>query len=74
MRFQTVKCNVMQLTKKLTNKVQAFYTLEDTVLENVERIKYLGVTITNDLDHKANRTFGLLGAFFLSPRCERSSL
>ena len=43
MRFQPVKCNMMQLTRKLTNKIQASYTLEDTVLENVENIKYLGV-------------------------------
>ena len=45
MRFQTVKCNMMQLTKK-HNKTQASYTLGSTVLENVESIKYLGVTIT----------------------------
>ena len=65
MRFQTVKCNMMHLTKKLTNKIPASYTREDTVLENVESIKYLGVTITNDLKWnthiikictKANRT------------------
>ena len=31
------------------NKIQAYYTLEGTVLENVESIKYLGVTITSDL-------------------------
>ena len=60
---------MMQLTKKLTNKIQASYTLEGTVLENVESIKYLGVTITNDLKWnthiinictKANRTLGFL--------------
>ena len=54
----------MQLTKK-QNKIQASYTLEGTVLENVESIKYLGVTITSDLKwnsyirnvcSKANRT------------------
>ena len=65
MRFQPVKCNMMQLTKKLNNKIQASYTLEGTVLGNVESIKYLGVTITNDLKcnthiinicTKANRT------------------
>ena len=59
---------MMQLTKK-QNKIQASYTLEDTVLENVESIKYLGVTITSDLkwnSHirnvctKANRTLGFL--------------
>ena len=69
MRFLPVKCNMMQLTKKLTHKIQATYTLKDTVLENVENIKYLGVTITSDLrwnTHisnictKANRTRGLL--------------
>ena len=70
MRFQPVKCNMMQLMKKLTHKIQASYTLEGTVLENVESIKYLGVTITNDLKWntyiinicrtKANRTLGFL--------------
>ena len=30
MRFQTVKCNMMQLTKKLTHKIQASYTLTTT--------------------------------------------
>ena len=49
MRFQPVKCNMVQLTQNLTNKIQASYTFEGTVLENVESIKYLGVTITNDL-------------------------
>ena len=48
MRFQPVKCNMMQLTNK-HNKIQASYTLEGTVLENVDSIKYLGVTITSDL-------------------------
>ena len=35
--------------KKNLNKIQASYTLEGTVLENVDNIKFLGVTITNDL-------------------------
>ena len=69
MRFQPVKCNMMQLTKKLTHKIQASYTLEGTVLENVESIKYLGVTISNDFEWnariinictKANRTLKFL--------------
>ena len=68
MRFQPVKCNMMQLTKK-HNKIKTSYTLEGTVLENVESIKYLGVTITCDLKwnshirnvcSKANRTLGFL--------------
>ena len=69
MRFQPVKCNMMQLTRKWIKKIHASYTLEGTDLENVESIKYLGVTITNDLrwnTHasnvctKANRTLGFL--------------
>ena len=75
MRFQPTKCNMMQLTRKWVKKVIATYTLEEAVLENVDRIKYLGVTITNDLrwiTHvgnictKANRTLGFL-------RCNLSS-
>ena len=69
MRFQPVKCNMMQLTNKRINKIEASYTLEGTVLENFDSIKYLGVTITNDLKWnthinnictKANRTPGFL--------------
>ena len=68
MRFQPVKCNMMQLTKK-HNKIHASYKLEGTVLENVESINYLGVSITSDLKwnlhirnvcSKANRTLGFL--------------
>ena len=60
---------MMQLTKKRINKVEASYTLGGTVLVNVDSIKYLGVTITNDLKWnthitniftKANRTLGIL--------------
>ena len=40
---------MMQLTNKQSSKIQANYTLEGTVLENIESIKYLGVTTTNDL-------------------------
>ena len=49
--------------------INASYSLEGTALENVEKIKYLGVTITNDLKWnthvsnictKANRTLGFL--------------
>ena len=60
---------MMQLTRKRIKKSHASYTLEGTDLENVQSIKYLGVTITNDLrwnTHvsnvctKANRTLGFL--------------
>ena len=70
MRFQPVKCNMMQLTRKRIKKIHASYNnLEGTDLENVESIKYLGVTLTSDLrwnTHvsnvctKANRTLGFL--------------
>ena len=69
MRFQPVKCNIMQITRKRIKKINVSNSLEGTVLENVETIKYLGVTITNDLKWnihvsnictKANRTLGFL--------------
>ena len=42
MRFQPVKCNMMQLTNKRSSKIQANYTLEGTVTENVKKHKILG--------------------------------
>ena len=69
MRFQAVKCNIMQITGKRIKKINASYNLEGTVLDNVENIKYLGITITDDLKWnthvsnictKANRTLGFL--------------
>ena len=59
----------MQITRKRIKKINASYCLEGTILDNVENIKYLGVTITNDLKWnphvsnictKANRTLGFL--------------
>ena len=35
--------------KETDQKINASYSLEGTVLDNVEKIKYLDVTITNDL-------------------------
>ena len=69
MRFQPVKCNMMQLTSKRIKKINASYTFKRTDLENVESIKYLRVKITSDLSWnthvsnvctKANRTLGFL--------------
>ena len=68
-RSTTTPPRSLQLTNKRSSKIQANYTLEGTLLENVESIKYLGVTITNDLKWnthisnvctKANRTLGFL--------------
>ena len=53
MRFQPVKCNIMQLTRKRITKINAVYSLEHvegTVLENVDNIKYLGLTISKDFE------------------------
>ena len=59
----------MYLTRKRIKKINAVYSLEGTVLENVDNIKYLGVTISKDLKWnthvsnvctKANRTLGFL--------------
>ena len=80
MRFQPVKYNMMQLANKRTSKIQASYKLEVTVLENVESIKYLGVTITKDLKWNTHISsvctpwFFETKSVFLSPRCERSCL
>ena len=69
MRFQPIKCNIMQITRKRIKKINASYNLEGTVLDNVENSKYLGITITNGLKWnthasnictKANRTLGFL--------------
>ena len=73
MRFQPVKCNMMQITRKRIRKIHASYPLEGTVLEYVENIKYLGVTITNDLGWnthvsnvcaRATQTLGFLRRIF----------
>ena len=69
MKFQPVRCNILQITRKQIKKVNTSYSLEGTVLDNVEKIKYLGGTITNDLKWnthvsnictKANRTLDFL--------------
>ena len=69
LRFQPVKCKIMQITRKRTNKIGASYTLEGMVLENMDSFKYLRVTITHELrwnTHisnmcaKANRALGFL--------------
>ena len=39
MGFQPMKCNMMQFTRKRINKVNAVYSIEGTVLENVDNIK-----------------------------------
>ena len=36
MGFQPVKCNIMQITRKWIKKINASFTLEGTVLDNIE--------------------------------------
>ena len=78
MRFQPVKCNIMPVTRKLIKKINASYHLAGTVFDNLENIKYIAVTITNDLKWnthvsnictKANRTVGFLRRNL--PACHR---
>ena len=66
MKFKPVKCNIIM---KRIKKINVVYFLEGTVLENVDNIKYLGVTISKDLKKnthlssvctKANITLGFL--------------
>ena len=49
MKFQPLNCNIMHITRKRIKKISASYNLEGTVLDNIENIKYLEVTISNDL-------------------------
>ena len=68
MEFHPAKCNVLRLTKK-KNKVTYPYSLHNHILEEVQSAKYLGITISNDLnwqEHidkisaKANSKLGFL--------------
>ena len=50
MGYEISTCRMQyDANNKETDQKDPFFTLEVTVLENVETIKYLGVIITNDL-------------------------
>ena len=49
MRFNAAKCNIMRMSRKQT-PISTQYELSDQVLEEVKDAKYLGVTVSNDLE------------------------
>lgn len=70
MKFNVAKCHSMRVTKHLPQNQYIYdYVLHNQVLENVKSAKYLGVTISDDLDwgqhinnitSKATKTLGFL--------------
>ena len=51
MKFNIAKCHSMRVTRHLPEKhIQFDYTLHQQRLEQVQTAKYLGLTITDDLD------------------------
>ncbi|MCG8116962.1 MAG: reverse transcriptase domain-containing protein, partial [Candidatus Thiodiazotropha endolucinida] len=70
MKFNVAKCHSMRVSRHLQDKQIKFnYTLHQQTLEQVQSAKYLGITITDDLDwgqhiseitSKATRTLGFL--------------
>ena len=70
MKFNVAKCHSMRVTRHLPDKQILFdYTLHQQKLEQVQSAKYLGLTITDNLDWgqhvseiscKANKTMGFL--------------
>ena len=49
MRFNAVKCNIMRVSRTRDPKLFN-YSLTGQVLEEVMDAKYLGVTLSNDLE------------------------
>ncbi len=70
MEFNVAKCHTMRVTRHRTgNRINHDYKLHGQILENVSSAKYLGVTMTDDLDwgthvtniaSKATKTLGFL--------------
>ena len=70
MKFNVAKCHSMRVTKHLPeNQIQFDYSLHQQRLEQVQSAKYLGITITDNLDWgqhvseiscKATKTMGYL--------------
>lgn len=70
MKFNIAKCHSMRVTRHLPHKqIMYTYTLHNQTLESVQSAKYLGVTVTDNLDWgqhiseisaKASKTLGFL--------------
>ena len=69
MSFQPAKCKTMRVSRKPKNNINHLYLLKGIALDSVSHIKYLGVTISNDLRwnrhihdicNRANKMLGLL--------------
>ena len=70
MKFNVAKCHSMRVTRHLPeNQIQFEYSLHQQRLEQVQSAKYLGITITDNLDWgqhvseiscKATKTMGFL--------------
>ena len=51
MKFNVAKCHSMRVTRHLpSNQIQFNYSLHQQTLEQVESAKYLGITITDNLE------------------------
>ncbi len=50
MEFHPGKCQVLRLTRNRTHKIESNYVLHGHTLEVVDVAKYLGVTMTSDLN------------------------
>ena len=70
MKFTVVKCHSMRVTWHLHHKQIFFdYSLHNQILENVQSVKYVGITISDNMDYgqhiseissKATKTLGFL--------------
>ena len=70
MKFNVAKCHSMRVTQRQHHKQILFdYSLHNQTLENVQSAKYLGITITDNMDwgqhvteiySKATKTLGFL--------------
>ena len=57
MKFNVAKCHSMRVTRHPTDKyIQFEYTLHQQRLEQVQSAKYLGITISDDLDWGQHQT------------------